>query len=84
MKEETQKITITVYTESLLQSMIADAFTFLMLSGMFYVNAVYIQSRLFMAMIVIMFVLKGIAYTNGRKNVYTNRADAIDALTKKV
>lgn len=82
MKKEAEKISITIYTESLLQSMIADTFTFLMLSGMFYVNAAYIQSRLFMAIIVIMFVLKGIAYVGGRKNVYTSRDAAIKALKK--
>lgn len=83
MKKETEKISITIYTESLLQSILADTFTFLMLSGMFYVNAVYIQSRLFAAMIVFMFVLKGIIYVGGRKNVYTSRDAAIQALNDK-
>jgi len=82
-KSPEEKISITIYTESLLQSMVADVFTFLMLSGMFYVNAVYIQSRFFIGLIMIMFVLKGIAYANGRKNIYTSRAAAIEALTKK-
>ena len=83
MKKEAEKISITIYTESLIQSMLADAFTFLMLSGMFYVNAAYIQSRFFIALIMIMFVFKGIAYANGRKNVYTSRAAAIQALNEK-
>lgn len=82
-KSPEEKISIMVYTESLLQSMLADTFTFLMLSGMFYVNAVYIQSRFFIALIMIMFVAKGMAYATGRKNIYTSRAAAIEALTKK-
>lgn len=83
MEKETEKIQITVLTESLFQSIVADGLSFFMMSIMFYINAHYIQSRLFAAIIAILFFVKGIAYAFGRTNVYTSRADAIKALTKK-
>ena len=83
MEEETEKIQITVLTESLFQSIVADGVSFFMLSVMFYVNAHYIQSRLFTAIILILFFVFCIAYAFGRTNVYTSRAAAIKALSKK-
>lgn len=77
------KVTIVLYTESLWQSWLADLGTFVMLTGMFYVNVHFIQSRLFAAIIVIMYALKIVVYMTGRKNVYTNRADAVAALQEK-
>lgn len=79
--EKEEKITITLYTESLFQSIVADIGTFVMLTGMFWVNAHYIQSRFFMAVIMVMLALKIVAIATGRKTVYTSRAEAIKALT---
>ena len=78
-----EKITITVYTESLWQSIVADVVSVLMLCGMFYANAHYIQSKLFAAIIVILFALKMIAYVSGRKTMYRSREEAIAALQTK-
>lgn len=75
-----EKITITVYTESLVQSLVADFGTFVMLGAMFYVNAKYINSGFFVGIIMVMFALKTIAYIGNRKNVFTSRKEAIKFL----
>lgn len=81
--DKEENVTIILYTESLWQSWLADLGTFVMLTGMFYANAHFIQSRLFAAIIVIMFVLKLMAYFGARKNVYTSRDEAISFLTNR-
>ena len=78
-----EKVTITIYTESLMQSIVADASTFLMLGGAFWVNAHYIQSKMFAAIIVIMLMIKFVAYIGNRKNVFTSRAEAVAFIQKR-
>lgn len=77
------KVTITVYTESLFQSLVADFGTLVMLSAMFYVNAKYIQSKFFIGLIVVMFALKVISMLGARKNTFTSRKGAIDFLASQ-
>lgn len=75
-----EKTTITVYTESLFQSLVADLGTIVMLSAMFYVNAKYIQSKFFIGLIMVMYALKIIGLVGARKNVFTSRKEAIEFL----
>lgn len=76
--EKEEKITLVIYTESLFQSIIADMVSLLMLVVGFGVNALYIQSKIFSAIVVVLFLLKMVGYTMGRKTVFTNRQKAID------
>ena len=71
---------IIIYRESFVQSVAADIMTFVFLCGSFYANVHWIQSKLFAAIIVIMFMLKIIAFATGRKNQFTDKQKAIDFL----
>ncbi len=75
MKEE--KLTITLYTESLFQSLVADLGSMLMLTGMFWANATYIHSKFLIAIIMVMYALKIIGLLGARKNCFTSRKEAI-------
>lgn len=63
-----------------MQSVFADLASVAFLGVAFYVNIHYIQSRLFTAIIVILYLLKIISYVGGRKNVFTDKAKAIEYL----
>lgn len=76
---ETEKVII-IYRESFFQSVLADFMSVVFLGFSFYVNVRFIQSKLFAAIIVILFLLKIIAYLGARKNVFTEKQKAIDYL----
>lgn len=83
MSDETEKRPVAIiYRESLFQSISADVVSFFFLCGSFYVNVHYIGSRWVSFLLLILFWLKIFAYIGSRKNVFTNKEDAIAFLNK--
>lgn len=73
---------IIIYRESFVQSVASDIVSVVFLFGAFYANERYIESKLFAALIVILFLLKLIAWASSKKNVFTDKKKAIEFINK--
>ena len=75
MKEE-----IIIYKESLIQSIIADIFSFSILIGSFAINHFYIGSKFLAGILLILWLIFIIGKASNRKNTFTNKQKAVDFL----
>ena len=77
-----EKQKIIIYRESLLQSVIADLFTFLMLGGLFAANHYWFDdSKVSAFVFVILFVIFVLGKAGNRKHVFTDKDKAIEFIS---
>lgn len=74
---------IIIYREGLIQSILADTFTFAVLVGSFGVNHLYIGSKILSVILVIMFMFFVIGKGLAKRNVFTDKKSAIDFINEE-
>ncbi len=74
---------IIVYRESLVQSIIADIFTFGVLIGSFYINHIYIKSNFLSGILLIVWLIFVMGKSNNRKFTFSEKQKAIDYINEK-
>jgi len=77
------KTKIIYYRESLVQSMLADLFTFFIIVGSVTFNELLVGSRFLNGILLFMFVIFIITKTNDKKHTFTTREDFLKYLDEE-